>query len=92
MAPRLYTVEDGCVGGVPFAVMRPPERSAVTQADVAFAGGDSRFSGLQSAPDAMVIVDADGANVLVNSQPEKLFPYPRDIAYRLRGSRSARGL
>ena len=49
------------------------------QAENAFRGSESLKAGvLESAPHSIVMVDADGVIVLVNSQTEKLFGYRRN--------------
>ncbi|NOH02887.1 MAG: PAS domain S-box protein [Chloroflexi bacterium] len=56
-----------------------------SEADIGNTGTTSVFEDrkflrlLEAAPDAMVILDAQGAVVLVNSQLEKLFGWPRNL-------------
>ncbi len=69
-------VVDGTVRGFFVLVTDITEQRVAEQARVA---AETQFRGLlESAPDAMVIINAKGEIVIVNAQAEKLFCYPRD--------------
>jgi PAS domain S-box-containing protein len=67
----------GLLGAVLYLLQR--EITQRTRAEEALRASEVKFRGiLESAPDAMVIADAQGRIVLVNAETERLFGYRRD--------------
>lgn len=69
-------VEDGITIG---CIVQIDEITALKQKELAHAAAEHKFRTIvESAPDALVIVDGDGKVVMLNSRAETVFGYTRD--------------